>query len=59
MINLGKCPKCNGVINNVKVEDVSVNVGLSPRWKGFSYSCPSCNSVLSVQINPLTFKKKI
>jgi len=54
MIHSGKCPHCQKVINNVKVEDVDIMVGFQSQWKGFSYQCPSCNCVLGVQMNPLT-----
>jgi hypothetical protein len=36
-----------------------MNVGFSPRWKGFSYSCPHCHVVLGVEVNPLTVQAEI
>lgn len=54
MINVGKCPQCQKPIRHVKLEDVDINTERGPRWKGFSYLCPSCSCVLSVQMNPLT-----
>ncbi len=59
MINVGKCPKCDSMVRNVKIEDVTVNVGFSPAWKGVSYLCSSCNAVLSVQIDPVALKTDI
>lgn len=59
MINVGKCPKCERTITTVAVEDVSLNVGFQPKWKGFSYSCPSCHTVLGVQMNPLTLNSDL
>jgi phage FluMu protein Com len=53
-MNLGKCPHCETLMTNVNVEDVSIDVASRPQWKGFSYYCPRCKKVLSVQINPLT-----
>ena len=53
-MNTGKCPKCDNPINNAIVEDVSLDIAGKPRWRAFSYSCPSCKTVLSVQMNPLT-----
>ncbi len=52
-MNTGKCPKCEQAIDNVIAEDISINDTKQPRWRGFSYSCPSCKTVLSIQINPL------
>ena len=59
MINTGKCPKCDGLVRNVKVEDVGVDVGFQATWKGFSFLCHSCNAILGVQINPLALKNDI
>ncbi len=43
----------------VQVEDVNIHVGFSPTWKGFSYYCPHCKTVLGVQVNPLTIQTDI
>ncbi len=59
MINTGKCPKCESTITNVKIEGVDVYVSMNKRWRGVSYICPSCNSVLSVQIDPVALKTDI
>ncbi len=60
MINSSKCPHCKNIIMSVKTEDISMTVGLGqPAWKGFSHSCPSCHSVLSVEVNPLTIQGEI
>ena len=53
MPNTGNCPYCKKPVRNVKVEDVDIHIGVRPRWRGFSYLCPSCNCVLSVQMNLL------
>ncbi|MFA5263686.1 MAG: hypothetical protein WC378_07645, partial [Opitutaceae bacterium] len=52
-MNTGKCPKCDNAIDNVIIEDISLNDAKQPRWRGFSYSCPSCKTVLGIQMNPL------
>ena len=59
MINIGKCPKCEKTLSSVNIEDVKVNVGFKPAWKGISYLCPFCNSILSVQIDPIALKTDI
>jgi len=59
MINSGKCPKCESTIRKVKIEDVDVYVGMQNAWRGISYICHSCNSVLSVQIDPVALKADI
>lgn len=54
MINTGKCPKCEKVIYDVSVEDIVLKVGFQRAWKGFSYLCPHCKTIISIQMNPLT-----
>lgn len=56
MINNGKCPKCETVITSVRIEDVDVKVGWESAWKGISYCCPHCNTIISVQIDPVALK---
>ncbi len=59
MFNLGKCPKCEKIISRVKIEDVDILVGFQPRWKGISYCCEHCNTVLNVEIDPIAIKAEI
>ena len=58
-MNEGKCPKCERLLTNVQVEDVTVNVSVRPQWKGFNYYCPHCKSVLGTGINPLLIEDEI
>lgn len=52
-----KCPKCDGVITSVKLKPLEARQeGTSIRWHAVAYSCPTCNSVLSVQMDPLALK---
>ena len=54
MINLGKCPKCEKIISKVKYENISASSGIGgTEWNAISYCCQSCNTVLSVQIDPV------
>ena len=58
MIPTGKCPKCGMVVNRVNVEEIQVFVGLTPKWPGVSFVCPSCCFVLGVGIDPVYLKNK-
>jgi len=51
MIHTGICPYCGKRVPKVKVEDVDMEYGRF-RLRGYSYQCPSCKSVLGVQMNP-------
>lgn len=55
----GKCPKCEKLINAVNCSGVDVKVMLGKTWKGLSYNCPFCHTVLSVQIDPIAIKTDI
>ncbi|MGD1153990.1 MAG: hypothetical protein ABR911_14105 [Syntrophales bacterium] len=59
MINTGKCPKCEKVVYNLKLEAIKINVSFHPRWLGVSYLCPLCNTVLGVSIDPIAIKTDI
>jgi uncharacterized protein with PIN domain len=60
MINSGKCPKCGKVISSVKFEEVAGSVGIGgTEWKCISCCCKSCNTVISVQIDPIAIKTDI
>ena len=60
MMNSSKCPHCKAVISSVATEDITMTVSMGqPAWKGFSHACPSCKSVLGVEINPLTVQGEI
>ena len=52
---MSKCPKCNTVVNQVQLAEVNIYAGINS-WRGVSYSCPVCFSVLSVAIDPVALK---
>lgn len=49
-----KCPKCEAILSSVKVEDVDVG---PKRLRGVAYCCPSCSTVLSVELDPLLLQR--
>ena len=53
---MAKCPKCDAVISNVNLEDVPIHVNYQPAWRGVSFSCPLCFSILGVGIDPVALK---
>jgi hypothetical protein len=56
MINTGKCPKCDKTVSSVTIEDIDVKVNLTSKWRGISYLCGSCKTVLGVGIDPVALK---
>ena len=55
------CPHCNEQLDSVDMTQVNGALSGAKRaaWNCVGYSCPSCNKVLSVQINPLGMKSDI
>ena len=49
------CPKCGDAVLNVNLSGVTVN-SKGGNWRGVCYSCPSCQTVLSVGIDPVALK---
>jgi hypothetical protein len=56
MSNLGKCPECQHTVSRVIVEAIQVDAGSKRKFKGVSYLCPSCLTVLGAGIDPVALK---
>lgn len=59
MLHSGKCPHCQRVLGYVKAEAIEIRASTKDKYKGISYSCPSCHSVLSVSMDPLALNQNI
>jgi hypothetical protein len=61
MFNAGKCPHCEKTITNVRLDAVTIRTELigGQEYRGVSYYCPSCNSVLSVAMDPVSLESDI
>ena len=57
MVNYGKCPKCEKKVSRVKIEHVDIIVGVRKAYRGVSYLCGSCNTVLSTSLDPNSMQK--
>jgi len=57
-MNIAKCPKCEAVISVVETEHVVIGVRPTEQWHGISYLCPSCKTLLSVQIDPVAMRNQ-
>jgi hypothetical protein len=52
-----RCPSCEAAIPNVQIADVDLVAGDQPRYRGFVYLCPACQSILSVEMNALALQQ--
>lgn len=59
LMNSGKCPKCDASVQMVKVEQItSKPIPGNQRHEGVSYLCPLCNTVLGVNMAPITLQQE-
>jgi hypothetical protein len=54
----GKCPSCHGAMLHVTVADIGV-FAKNAQWRGVSYQCPYCQTVLSVGVDPAALKSDL
>ncbi|WP_313226256.1 hypothetical protein [Stutzerimonas chloritidismutans] len=60
MINTGKCPKCEKILQNAHIEPIELKQGFNQAtWNGAAISCPWCKTILSASIDPLAIKADI
>ncbi|OWQ90818.1 hypothetical protein CDN99_11665 [Roseateles aquatilis] len=54
----GKCPKCETLITNLRMDTLQAGVGMFPKktWNAVTYCCPSCSTVLGAGIDPVALK---
>jgi len=58
-MSLGKCPKCEKPVGSDVVLDFIEIHYHGKNLKGVSYLCPSCHSVLSIQIDPVVMALEV
>jgi phage FluMu protein Com len=61
MLNIGKCPKCEKIVRGVRVEEIGIHLENQPgaAFRGASYLCRHCNTVLGVAFEPADLKAQI
>ncbi|MGB6371157.1 MAG: hypothetical protein WBF68_09015 [Atribacterota bacterium] len=56
---MAKCPHCNKPVLRVNLDEVKSSVVFGASWRTILYSCPHCQKVLNVQIDPVALKTDI
>jgi transcription elongation factor Elf1 len=51
----GKCPKCEATVMQVSLAEISIPA-TEATWRGITYSCIACGTVLGVQMDPVSLK---
>lgn len=57
-MNQGKCPKCARLVEQVEVDEVDLRLG-QWRYRGWSYYCAECKTVLGIEFKPTTLRDEI
>ena len=55
---VGKCPSCGMTMPHIAGEAVDVKVGQTT-YKGVTFRCPRCHTVISAGIDPIAIKSDI
>lgn len=57
---MAKCPHCNKPVLSVNLDEVESSALFNDTsWRTIIYSCPLCQKVLNVQIDPVALKSDI
>ena len=56
---ISKCPKCDKMIQNLRINGVDGSVFGGTTWKCITLCCPFCSAVLGTQIDPIAIKTDI
>ena len=56
---MGLCPHCDAPVGRVTLHEVTASALFANQWRAVTYSCPACQHVLSVQIDPIAIKTDI
>ena len=55
----GKRPKCQNMVGSVRAEQISITNIAGGTFTGASYTCPHCQTILGVTVDPYAFKNEI
>ena len=53
------CPYCEQSLSSVLIQEIEGKVPRGKTWFCLAYSCPSCNKVLNVQIDPVALNRDV
>jgi hypothetical protein len=56
---MGKCPKCEQIVGHVNLVEINSSALFGQQWRTVKYCCPHCQTILSVQIDPVALKTDI
>jgi hypothetical protein len=58
-LRLGKCPNCGKLLRSVRTEPIEIKERKATKWRGLSFCCAACYTVLGVEIDPAVLKNDL
>jgi hypothetical protein len=56
---MSKCPHCTEEVTNLNLKVVTLSDETWGTWRGITYSCPSCEVVLSAGFDPVALESDL
>ena len=56
---MSKCPHCEDEITQLNIQVVTLSDETWGSWRGLSYLCPACQSVLSAGFDPVALESDL
>ena len=53
------CPECNSTVSHLNIEEMTSSAFFGTQWRTIGFVCPSCQKILSIQIDPIAIKTDI
>lgn len=53
------CPKCETNMLRVDCEEINIYVSFNNQWRGLAYTCPTCHTVINIEMDPIALKHDI
>ena len=53
------CPHCNSQVTRLNLEALSSSSFMGIEWNTIAYTCPTCQKIISTQIDPIAIKTDI
>lgn len=50
------CPHCDSNVTRLNIQEMTSSVFMGIEWVTLAYVCPSCQKIISAQIDPIAIK---
>ncbi len=53
------CPECNAMVSHLNIQEMTSAALFGTEWRTIAFLCPTCQKILSIQIDPIAIKTDI